>query len=73
MVTQLGFSDKLGTVAYANLRQEQFLGYSLGRTQSFSEAAQQTIGAEARWLVLKAYDTTEHILTDKRAELDIIV
>ncbi len=30
MVTQLGFSDKLGTVAYADPQQEQFLGYSIG-------------------------------------------
>ena len=34
MVTQLGFSDKLGTVAYADPQQEQFLGYSLGRQQT---------------------------------------
>ena len=50
MVTQLGFSDKLGTVAYAEPQQEQFLGYSVGRQQSISEATQQTIDAEVRRL-----------------------
>ncbi len=48
MVTQLGFSDKLGTVAYADPQQEQFLGYSLGRQVTLSEATQQTIDAEVR-------------------------
>ena len=56
MVTQLGFSDKLGTVAYAEPQQEQFLGYSLGRQQTLSEATQQLIDAEVRRLVQEAYD-----------------
>jgi cell division protease FtsH len=43
MITQLGFSEKLGTVAYAEPQQEQFLGYSIGRAQNLSEATQQLI------------------------------
>ncbi|RTL80507.1 MAG: ATP-dependent metallopeptidase FtsH/Yme1/Tma family protein [Hyphomicrobiales bacterium] len=72
MITQLGFSDKLGTVAYAEPQQEQFLGYSLGRQQSLSEATQQTIDAEVRRLVQEAYDKARQILTEKRAQLDTI-
>jgi len=72
MVTQLGFSDKLGTVAYADPQQEQFLGYSLGRQQTISEATQQTIDAEVRRLVQEAYDTAKNILTEKRADLDTL-
>jgi hypothetical protein len=72
MITQLGFSDKLGTVAYAEPQQEQFLGYSLGRQQSLSEATQQTIDAEVRRLVQEAYDKARDILTEKRAQLDAI-
>jgi cell division protease FtsH len=72
MVTQLGFSDKLGTVAYADNQQEVFLGYQLGRQQTISEATQQLIDAEVRRLVQEAYDTAKRILTEKRADLDIL-
>ena len=69
MVTQLGFSDKLGTVAYAEPQQEQFLGYSMGRSQSLSEATQQLIDSEVRRLVQEGYDTATRILTEKRDQL----
>jgi cell division protease FtsH len=72
MITQLGFSDKLGTVAYADPQQEQFLGYSLGRTQTLSEATQQLIDSEVRRLVQEAYDTAKRILTEKRVQLDVL-
>ena len=72
MVTQLGFSDKLGTVAYADPQQEQFLGYSLGRTQTFSEQTQETIDAEVRRLVQEAYEKARQILVDKRTDLDTL-
>ncbi|MGD9545459.1 MAG: cell division protein FtsH, partial [Methylocystis sp.] len=72
MVTQLGFSDKLGTVAYADPQQEQFLGYSLGRTQTFSEQTQETIDAEVRRLVQDAYDKAKQILNDKRKDLETL-
>jgi cell division protease FtsH len=72
MVTQLGFSDKLGTVAYADPQQEQFLGYSIGRQQTLSEATHQTIDAEVRRLVQEGYDQAKRILTEKRAQLDTL-
>jgi len=72
MITQLGFSDKLGTVAYAEPQQEQFLGYSLGRQQTLSEQTQQTIDAEVRRLVQEAYDKARAILTEKKAQLDAL-
>jgi cell division protease FtsH len=72
MVTQLGFSDKLGTVAYAEPQQEQFLGYSAGRQQKISEATQQLIDSEVRRYVQDAYDTARRILVEKRAHLDIL-
>ena len=72
MVTQLGFSDKLGTVAYANPQQEQFLGYSIGRQQTFSEQTQETIDAEVRRLVQEGYNKAKQILTEKRADLDTL-
>ncbi len=72
MVTQLGFSDKLGTVAYADPQQEQFLGYSIGRQQTLSEATQQTIDAEVRRLVQEGYNTAKRILTEKRQDLETL-
>jgi len=72
MITQLGFSDKLGTVAYAEPQQEQFLGYSIGRQQTLSEATQQTIDAEVRRLVQEGYDEARRILTEKRSQLDAL-
>ena len=72
MVTQFGFSDKLGTVAYADPQQEQFLGYSLGRQVTLSEATQQTIDAEVRRLVSEGYEAAKRILTEKRRQLDVI-
>jgi cell division protease FtsH len=72
MVTQFGFSDKLGTVAYADPQQEQFLGYSIGRQVTFSEATQRTIDAEVRRLVAEAYETAKRLLTEKRRQLDVI-
>jgi cell division protease FtsH len=72
MVTQLGFSDKLGTVAYAEPQQEQFLGYSASRPPALSEATQQLIDAEVRRYVQDAYDTATRILTEKRDQLEIL-
>src|SRR5436189_2654674 len=39
MVTQLGYSDELGTVAYGDNQEEVFHGMSMGRQQNISEAA----------------------------------
>ena len=72
MVTQLGFSDKLGTVAYAEPQQEQFLGYSASRPPALSEATQQLIDSEVRRYVQDAYDTAKRILTEKRDQLEIL-
>ncbi len=72
MVTQLGFSDKLGTVAYAEPQQEQFLGYSASRPPALSEATQQLIDAEVRRYVQDAYDTAKRILTEKSDHLEIL-
>ena len=72
MVTQLGFSSKLGAVAYAEPEQEQFLGYSFGRQQTNSEATLQTIDAEVRRLVEEGHETAKRILAEKRDELEIL-
>ncbi len=70
MVTQLGFSDKLGTVAYSEPQQEQFLGYSMGRQSSVSQDTQKIIDAEVRRFIQEGYETAKRILTEKRDQLD---
>jgi len=70
MVTQLGFSDQLGTVAYSEPQQEQFLGYSMGRQQTVSQETQKIIDAEVRRFIQEGYETAKRILTEKRDQLD---
>jgi cell division protease FtsH len=72
MVTRWGLSDKLGTVAYGENQDEVFLGYQVSRQQNISEATAQTIDAEVRGLVEAGYDEATQILTDKRADLEIL-
>ena len=57
MVTQLGYSDELGTVAYGDNQEEVFLGMSMGRQQNVSEATAQKIDAEVRRLVEEGYES----------------
>ncbi|WP_173933570.1 ATP-dependent zinc metalloprotease FtsH [Chelativorans sp. Marseille-P2723] len=66
MVTQWGFSDKLGQVAYGENQEEVFLGHSVTRQQNMSEETQQKIDDEVRRLIDEAYDTAREILTTKR-------
>ena len=72
MVTRLGFSDKLGTVMYGENQDEVFLGYTMGRQNTISEATAETIDAEVRRFVLEAHVTATRILTDRRADLETL-
>ena len=63
MVTRLGFSDDLGTVMYGDNQEEVFLGMSMGRQSTISEATAQKIDAEVRRLV-------SHACEDARTSLD---
>jgi cell division protease FtsH len=72
MVTRLGYSDELGTVAYGDNQEEVFLGMSMGRQRSVSEATSQKIDAEIRRLVHQGYEDARKILTDKREQLEIV-
>jgi cell division protease FtsH len=65
MVTRMGFSDELGLVAYGENQDEVFLGMSMGRQQSVSEATAQKIDREVRRLIEEAYEEAKRILTEK--------
>jgi len=72
MVTQLGYSDELGTVAYGDNQEEVFLGMSMGRQQNISEATAQKIDAEVRRLVDEGYEAARTILTEKKKDFEIL-
>ncbi|MGA2818842.1 MAG: ATP-dependent zinc metalloprotease FtsH, partial [Xanthobacteraceae bacterium] len=72
MVTRWGLSEALGNVAYGENQEEVFLGYSVARQQTISEATVQKIDAEIRRLVEAGYQEAQQILTDKRADLETL-
>ena len=51
MVTEFGFSDKLGPLRYSENEQEVFLGHSVTQRKNVSEATAQVIDDEIRRIV----------------------
>jgi cell division protease FtsH len=72
MVTRWGFSEELGAVAYGENQEEVFLGYQVARHQNISEDTSRKIDSEIRRLVDAAYAEARQILTDRRADLELL-
>jgi len=72
MITQWGFSDELGLVAYGENQQEVFLGHSVTQQKNVSEATAQTIDKEIRRLINEAYTTARKILTKKKKDWEAL-
>ena len=72
MVTEYGFSEKLGPLRYSENEEEIFLGRSVTQSQHMSDATSQTIDEEVRKLVEAGEAKAREILTKHRKELDII-
>jgi cell division protease FtsH len=72
MVTRWGLSEELGTIAYGENQEEVFLGYSVSRQQTISEVTVQKIDVEIRRFVEEGYAHATKILTEKRAELELL-
>ena len=68
MVTQWGFSDILGQVAYGENQQEVFLGHSVSQSKNVSESTAQKIDTEVRRLIDEAYNDARRILTEHHDE-----
>ncbi len=68
MVTQWGFSDKLGQVSYGENQQEVFLGHSVAQQKNVSESTAQIIDGEVRRLIDEAYTRAREILTKKKKD-----
>jgi len=69
MVTRFGMSDDLGPIAYGENQEEVFLGHSVSRTQSVSEATAQKIDQEVRRIIDECYQRAKKILSEKTADL----
>ena len=72
MVTRWGFSPELGTVAYGENQDEVFLGMSMGRQQSVSEATARTIDSEVRRLVEGGLEDARRLLKEHADDLETL-
>ncbi len=72
MITEWGFSEKLGTVRYNENQDEVFLGHSVARSQNISEETATIIDTEIRRVVDDATLTCRNILKKHLDQLEII-
>jgi cell division protease FtsH len=72
MVTEFGFSDKLGPLRYADNEEEVFLGHSVARQKHMSDATAALIDSEVRRLIEEAEAEARRIMNEHRDELEVI-
>jgi len=72
MVTEFGFSDKLGPLRYSDNQEEIFLGHSVTQTKSISESTAALIDSEVRRFVEIGESTARDILVQFKDELEAI-
>ncbi|MFZ0694756.1 MAG: ATP-dependent zinc metalloprotease FtsH, partial [Alphaproteobacteria bacterium] len=69
MVTEFGFSDKLGPLRYSENEQELFLGHSVTQRKNISDHTAQIIDEEIRKFVEASEKRARKILTDHLDDL----
>jgi len=69
MVTEFGFSEKLGPLRYSDNEEEVFLGHSVTQRKNVSDATAKVIDDEIRRLVEEGEHTARAILTTHLDEL----
>ncbi len=72
MVTRYGMSDKLGPLVYGRKEELVFLGKEINEQRDYSEAVAQTIDAEIKAIIMRAYDRAKNLLIEHRDVLDRI-
>ena len=72
MVTQYGFSDKLGPLLYSDNEEEVFLGHSVTQKKNISDATAKMIDEEIRSFVEYGETTAREILGAHKDELEAI-
>ena len=72
MVTEFGFSEKLGPLRYAENEEEVFLGHSVTQRKNVSDATAKVIDEEIRRIVEDGEQTAREILTAHLDELHLL-
>ena len=72
MVTELGMSDKIGAINYAERQGSDFLGTELGRGKIHSEETAREIDQEVMRFLNEAYQRAESLLRSHAREVDEI-
>ncbi len=70
MVTQWGMTDALGTMVYGGDDEEMFLGYSMTKHKSISEATMQQVDAEIRRIIDQQYALARKLIEDNRDKVE---
>ncbi len=69
MVTEYGFSDKLGPLRYEDNQEEVFLGHSVSQHKNVSDATAKLIDEEIRELIEAGEDNARRILNEHMDDL----
>ena len=72
LVTEFGFSEKLGPLRYNENQEEVFLGHSVTQHKNMSDATARLIDEEIRRFVEEGEQTARTILTEHIDELEAI-
>ncbi|HEV8678798.1 MAG TPA: ATP-dependent zinc metalloprotease FtsH [Stellaceae bacterium] len=72
MVTEFGFSDKLGPLRYAENEEEVFLGHSVTQRKNVSDATAKVIDDEIRRIVDEGESSARTILSGHLDELHLL-
>ena len=69
MITEWGYSEKLGRIRYSNNQEEVFLGHSVSQSKNISEETARIIDEEVKVLVEEAETKARKILKDNLDDL----
>ncbi|MBR6412133.1 MAG: ATP-dependent zinc metalloprotease FtsH [Alphaproteobacteria bacterium] len=72
MVTEWGFSDSLGPIAYEEPQGEVFLGYDISKRKNMADDTALRVDKEIQKIIETAYRKTKEILKKYKSELDIL-
>ena len=72
MVTEFGFSDRLGPLRYSDNQEEIFLGHSVTQQKHVSDSTARLIDEEVRRLIDEGETRAREILAERRHDLDTL-
>ena len=72
MVTELGMSDVIGPISYAERQGSDFLGTELMRGKLHSESTAREIDREVELLLRGAYARAEELLTERKEQVELV-